>query len=300
MREAKKWRELSGDASPRSAAKRAIAERGAVLSRSVRAAGKLAVSVETIHDMRIACRRFEAALTLFSSLFPRQTVGWLLRKLPKLRQSAGKVRDLDLLLAQQKPSSHPPAALVGHWQKRRSKRAARTRELAKQLCRRDKLKNKLKQLREKPRGKTTKKDAAPTYRDWIVRQLRPLIRRFLLAAERAGASERRLHELRIIGKQLRYTLELAAPVLPATAKKLQPLLGGLQDRLGLVCDHRAAAEHLRKLAGKKTVRAGAPVWRDLLAKETSLQRQSKQRFLKWRTAARRRTIAALCQRLLDN
>lgn len=76
--------------------------------------------------------------------------------------------------------------------------------------------------------------------------------------EHAGDPTRseELHDLRIVAKQLRYTLELFAPVLPPSTADLVSELKSLQDDLGILHDrdvivelaldeHRAAARRER-------------------------------------------------------
>lgn len=88
--------------------------------------------------------------------------------------------------------------------------------------------------------------------------------------EHAGDPTRstELHDLRIVAKQLRYTLELFAPVLPPTAADLVSELKSLQDDLGTLHDrdvmvelaldeHRAVARRERATL-RELARAPAP------------------------------------------
>ena len=56
---------------------------------------------EPVHQLRIWTRRSAAALDLFAPTIPPRRRRWLKRKLRKIRRTAGRVRDLDVLLARQ-------------------------------------------------------------------------------------------------------------------------------------------------------------------------------------------------------
>lgn len=78
------------------------------------------------------------------------------------------------------------------------------------------------------------------------RYLRPVVRKFFLAAEGDLSSDEAIHELRISTKKLRYTMEIvAAAFQPAFREKLYPQVNLLQDRLGCINDHAMARTLLR-------------------------------------------------------
>lgn len=57
------------------------------------------LDVEAIHDLRVAIRRFSQSLAAFSPLLPKQQVKKVRKRLKRLRNAAGEVRDRDIVLA---------------------------------------------------------------------------------------------------------------------------------------------------------------------------------------------------------
>ena len=69
--------------------------------------GKLAFQVVTaaksmdadaVHDLRVAIRRFNQSLTVFSSLFPKQESKKIRKRLDRIMEVAGEIRDRDIAL----------------------------------------------------------------------------------------------------------------------------------------------------------------------------------------------------------
>ncbi len=56
------------------------------------------LDADTIHDMRVAVRRFMQSLTVFHSLLPEAEVCRILRRLKKLMEIAGDIRNRDIAL----------------------------------------------------------------------------------------------------------------------------------------------------------------------------------------------------------
>lgn len=54
------------------------------------------MDVEAIHDLRVAIRRFSQSLAIFSSLLPKRPVKKVRRRLKRIRDAAGRLRDLDI------------------------------------------------------------------------------------------------------------------------------------------------------------------------------------------------------------
>jgi CHAD domain-containing protein len=57
------------------------------------------LDVEAIHDLRVAIRRFSQSLAAFTPLLPKQQVKKVRKRLRRLRNAAGEVRDRDIALA---------------------------------------------------------------------------------------------------------------------------------------------------------------------------------------------------------
>lgn len=54
--------------------------------------------IEALHSMRVSCRRLEGSLTLFQRLFPAEQYKQVHRRLRKLIQALGDVRERDVFL----------------------------------------------------------------------------------------------------------------------------------------------------------------------------------------------------------
>ena len=199
---------------------------------------------EAIHDARVATRRLKAALDLLQFVLSDDHRKPLAKALKKLRKRQGPLRDLDVMIEHLgELSSHPVHGPAANWL-------------------RDRLIHEREEAREKAR-----KDAAPA--DvlakigawWAVREeiveareavdsllaesLHLQLDAFAERADRIGSADGGNagdpHELRIAGKLLRYTLELAQAQghkLPTSVlrgfKKMQEALGNWHDYVVLV------------------------------------------------------------------
>ncbi len=220
-----------------------------------REAGTRAGDVEELHQMRVATRRMRAAWRVFADGFdPRRTRRHRSR-LRRVARMLGAVRDVDVLLegfaayraplpATERASLEPLAA---SW--------ARDREGARKALLRELDGDPYRRWLEayvafaatpgagaRPLGATDPqrvRDTAPP-RIWDtfarVRAYEPVLRWADIAT---------LHELRIAGKWLRYTLEFHEDVLGTDTKPVIARVTALQDHLGLLNDADVAAGLIR-------------------------------------------------------
>jgi CHAD domain-containing protein len=213
---------------------------------------------EDVHQMRVAIRRLRASLQVAERVFAPDRIRRFRRKLRRMALALGDVRDWDVFLeairayadtlpAADRAALDPLTEAVGR--QRALARAALEQELASDRY------NLFK--REFSRFLTTPgADAAPLpptgapplvrdgagsaiwerYEQW--RAFDPIIR---------GASEEQLHQARIAGKRLRYTLEFFADALgPKVDDALAPLTA-LQELLGTLQDAAVARAHIAAL-----------------------------------------------------
>lgn len=201
---------------------------------------------QTVHQLRVATRRADAALRLFAPLLPRRRRRRMRRLLRRLRRAAGIVRDCDVHLAQAAADSRPPAELIRSLLERR--RQALDKLLALRRCARrgQRLARKIRRLVRRLAWRQV--PPPPAYAVWCLGRCDRFARRFFEAASQPAADDDALHQLRILGKRLRYALELVAPALAdPEVDQLLAELHAFQDRLGAVCDRRAAAVHWEEL-----------------------------------------------------
>ncbi|MDI2032549.1 CHAD domain-containing protein [Saccharopolyspora sp. TS4A08] len=207
---------------------------------------------EELHQMRVSVRRMRAMLRSARPFLDREESEPLRAELGWLGRALGPVRDLDVLLERLRaesadlPESERGAAerlisgLDGDYLRARDDMLAaldsdRYDELLERLAR---------ATRELP-GRDSGADAAAQLRKLVRREFRKLGKAVgALPAEPADAE---LHALRIDGKRLRYTAELAEPLLGAPVKRLIKATKGFQDVLGEHQDACVAEERIRAL-----------------------------------------------------
>lgn len=279
-----------------------------LLGDAAKTTGQSDEDAEAVHQLRIWSRRSAAALRLFGEVLPRRGAKWLMRRLKEIRRTAGRARDCDVLAERidggELPGLEPTAV---HLRKRRRKAERQLARVHKSLVKggkferkADKLLEKLARREKRNRGQGKGKNKAPQFGPWCRAQLVPLRDDFLRAAEADLSRDANLHALRIAGKRLRYALELSSAALPAVVhRRLAGELSDLQDRLGEVCDRIAAVGRFqdwqRDAKGNDREHLQAS-----LEREQAQLATGKQRFLRWWTIKRRKSLASQWRKALGN
>jgi CHAD domain-containing protein len=213
---------------------------------------------EDVHQMRVATRRLRASLQVAEGVYDSELIRRYRRGLRRIAQSLGAVRDCDVFLehvagyreglrADRRATLDPLVAAV----------AAERLEVRKKLLsdldskRYAKFKRAFATFLTSPGAGTL-----PPPEPGIIQRVRDFAgssiwRRYELwrAYETAlpGATDATLHQARIAGKHLRYTLELFADALgPNVGQVLDPLIA-LQECLGALQDGVTAREHVAML-----------------------------------------------------
>ena len=207
--------------------------------------------VEGIHQARVATRRLKAALDLMKPVLGKKRRQPLARVLRKLRRRLGPLRDADVMLghAEELASSAP-------------KRGAAARWLARHLVReRDRLRE---QSREEAPASRVLQDLGAWHpvREQIVaaqdgvrgllgeslhRQLDGFVEeaaRVVAGLEQSGSEDAETdatrpdpHQLRIAGKALRYTLEMAVAAGHVVPRSVLKTFKAMQENLGAWHDY---------------------------------------------------------------
>lgn len=230
---------------------------------------------EAIHNLRVACRRVEACLTLFRPQLG--SCGWWKTMLAKVRRHAGQVRDCDILAEELAEQLSADPALADKLVRRRKKQSQRLLKRLQTLTRKSYLKERGKRLAN--RIQQTGKKRQPSQAlggDWFAQRIRPFARTVKKQLRRLPADFRKAHALRLAVKRLRYGLEITLAAqggLPLA--QLIDRLREWQDQLGSVCDaegarrlvdrclkQRQPADELHA-AQKKLGLRGAAAWRSL-------------------------------------
>ena len=212
--------------------------------------------VEDVHQLRVWSRRSMAAIELFLPFFHAKPASELLGILDKARKRAGKARDCDVLLA--KLDKRTRAALAEHLETLKTGRAEAAEKLQhayRKKVRSGKVADCLAELqKDSAAAKGTAKSNGHVppqllFGEFFRQQFAVAAADFLQQLRPAKATLRRIHDLRIDGKHVRYALEIGMPSLPKQqGKLLYAALESLQEQLGEICDDLAFAEQFRKLA----------------------------------------------------
>jgi len=197
--------------------------------------------IEYVHQLRVGCRRAGAALGAFRPLVTGKAKR-LKKWLRKIRQAAGPARDADVLLERLKAQSKPMPGheyLVARLKRRRANvqqalvevaAKAETGRLEQSVTRC------LKALQKKP-----PKRAAVRFDLFAHQALRSVSQQMLQRSGLQQPTIAQLHQLRIAGKRLRYSIEIFHGVFPLSLREeIYPLVEKIQARLGSLNDHATA------------------------------------------------------------
>jgi len=218
--------------------------------------------VDAIHQARVTTRRLKAAVDLLRPLLPDEPVREFSRALRKLRRTLGPLRDVDVML-QHLDEVRGPAArgagagwVTGRLHERRTelrRDAARTLTPRKALARLEAWVDLEHEVR----------DAQSTAGPLLARVAPAQVRAFAARADRVAAgpdagpvdhanppdaSPDDVHELRVAGKLLRYTLELAEPLGHEVPRSVAKEFKALQDALGLWHDYVVLTQEMLRMA----------------------------------------------------
>ena len=131
------------------------------------------------------------------------------------------------------------------------------------------------------------------------RVLAAVVADFFLTASGDLADLKTLHQLRIQGKRLRYTVEIVASVFdPALRQEIYPEIEAIQERIGVVNDHVMAAELLDQWSKQATYRDCAHVFQRMVELEHARTESSHREFLEWWDAPRRTRVQGRFEQLL--
>ena len=229
--------------------------------------------VEAIHHARVTTRRLKAATDLLRPLLPDEPRKAFARALRKIRQTLGPLRDLDVMLMHLEAMKPPaPEAPAAEWVVKRLRE--RRHELREAVERRSPVRKLLGRLDEwvdlEPEVRRSQVQAAALIRRVAPARMQDFAARAaavahvpaagdgnaLAAPEQAPqlqapqpqAAPDDVHELRISGKLVRYTLELAGPLGLDVPKAVEKDFKKLQDALGLWHDYAVLTDEMLRLA----------------------------------------------------
>jgi len=213
------------------------------------AARQIDDDVEKVHQLRVATRRAIAALELYRAWLPRGENRWLSKRLKKIRRAAGAARDLDVLAEWMRNELDGRAGgLLARVADERAAAQPKIMAVADQSEHENHFRRKMYGLLAgvRPRGKRQKTQDV-SFHNWAESQLGQAAENFFGALPNQNSDLSALHQFRICGKQLRYTLELLASAFgPILREQHYPIVQKLQEQLGRINDCVAADTQLRR------------------------------------------------------
>ncbi len=241
-----------------------------------------------IHALRVATRRATAAVDLFRDCLPKPIRKEARAALRSLRKAVGGARDWDVLLEALATTMHaaapadlPSLDMLTGWALAHRSQAQAALEQAAHDCSPRTLKKLQARVVAAVRWKQKPQPSLGSFaRPRIGQRLGDLA----ALADRDNDAWSMLHEVRIAGKRLRYTLEVVAGCVdPAMVEHVQPALVRLQEVLGGVNDSFTASRLLEDILSsmQDTTPAVADRYRPVLERQIA---EHQQRMLNGREA----------------
>jgi len=248
--------------------------------------------VEHVHQLRVGTRRAVAALEIFASCLPAKVYRKARKRLRRLRRAAGQARDWDVFLAdcaarelrRDRPRRGLDFLLGYAWGHRVAAQADLEATGAPLVCGFEALRAEIVAAVREPGAD----GRLPTLLDLA----RPMLLDFLREFQGAAAADlddyEHLHQVRILGKRLRYAMEVFADCFaPAFRETIYPEVEEMQDILGRANDSHVACLRLAVLrAGLRQARPSEwkvfkPDIDGLLRYHQRRLPQGRRRFLQW-------------------
>lgn len=206
------------------------------INRTIRSPG-----IDEVHDLRVAIRRFMRVLAVLKPCYPRGESRRIRRGLKRIMAQAGSVRDKDIAMRLLARLEAPRSGPLAHRFREQREEAAATLSASLRRWTERNLPaawRKAFETGEKPKGGDARFGAAPA--GALAKRMLPVMaaehfRRGKEAArEDAGVEE--IHRFRIAAKNLRYTLDLFAPLYGTSLAGLLEQLRDVQALLGDIND----------------------------------------------------------------
>jgi CHAD domain-containing protein len=292
-----KWIEgLGPGTAPVEAARRVLEVRLRVVQEQLpHAMREPARDPEHVHQLRVATRRADAALRIFRDCLRNRAYDKARDRLRSLRRAAGAARDWDVFLLALAERGREQAAeeqpgndfLIGYALGQRMAAQAQLEAVATELGPRlsELVRSTLEAVRQPHRAE------APAT---LLELARPLLADLWRDLEAAAAGDLKdyahLHRVRILGKRLRYALEVFAGCFgPSFREELYPQVEEMQEVLGRANDSHVAAQRLAALRDR--TRASAATWERFRPGVEGLLRfhqrrlpRERRRFVEWWSA----------------
>ncbi len=264
-----------------------------VRQRLEQSADKKQVRPAHIHQLRVSTRRSIAVLDLYREFLPAKPRRRTARTLKKIRNSAGKARDLDVLIERYESGSKRDRALAKKLRGERAKAQRRVVSSYQRINRDDQFDRDRRKLLAGLRNAARQNQ--PGFRQWARRRLRECVSKFFRHRPADTTSLSQLHRFRIAAKQFRYSLELLEPAFPRRSfRAVKPEIRRLQDLLGQINDHAVAVARIHRMQGK-----GQRISEKFQQREVEALITSRQDFANWWSPKRVRQLRREFKKIVD-
>ena len=255
--------------------------------------------VEHVHRLRVGCRRAVAALSAFDPLVPGKSKP-LRRWLKRLRRAAGPARDADVMLErfrdEQLDLGFPRELLIKPLEKQR-KRAQHGLEEIEEEAQSGDLRRAIDKCLDAIEG--SRKSNRVAFGEFARKVMAAVVSEMFDVAEIPEPTIPELHELRIAGKQVRYSIELFHTAFPKSLRgEVYPKLVDMQDRLGELNDRASAQQLMQKILAKMPPEAQAVEIARCIVRQYEEAEALRERFLEWRTPERMASLRSELDTLL--
>jgi CHAD domain-containing protein len=217
------------------------------------AAENAASDVEHVHQLRVATRRAAAARRIFADCLPSKQASKLKRLLRNLRRWAGAARDWDVFVvdirnatAFQRAATKPARDfLMGFAVARRLEAQVKLSEFAPATDKQ--LRQEVEILHESSTARADSRSGI-SLGQLASHRVADLVGDMESLAAASPSAYEELHQLRIVGKRLRYSMEIFVDCFSAPFRdRLYPAVEDLQELLGRITDAHVAVERLIQL-----------------------------------------------------
>ena len=292
-----KWIEVSSPSAP--AAEVAI---DALLLRVEKVATMLPLAaweyeedIEHVHQLRTSCRRAAAAVQAFRPLMSSKPKR-LQRLLRTIRTAAGPARDADVLFArfnEEASASTNLSYVLARLQLQRSGAQGALVKVAKK-AKSGSLKKAL-DAAVQSLSDGDREEQRLSFRQFGRDALSVAAQKVFLLTAVHEPSLSQLHQLRIAGKRLRYSIELFHGAFPSGMRaEVYPLIEELQEKLGKLNDHATAQSMFQHWLADMPPGERAAHMAGRIVEEYEAAKQVRREFLEWWTTEQ---VAAIESRL---
>jgi CHAD domain-containing protein len=250
--------------------------------------------VEYVHQLRVSCRRAAAALRAFKPLEPRgrrRLKDWLQR----LRRAAGPARDADVFAARLRAELDPAnpyaqqlVAVVGESRAEAQKALEDADRKAGRGGLKRAIEKCLRGLRE-----SEAPEAEVAFAEFARNAVGDAAEK-IESIDAHEASFAELHQLRIAGKRLRYSIEIFhSAAEPALRLEAYPQVEEIQERLGNLNDRAGSQLRLQQWLARLPADGLAAFAANLIVGEHAAVERFRSEFLAWWTPHRQTDLREL-------